>query len=458
VSLRDLFRNTLKGTNRIRLGLVLMIAALLGLMIFSSAATVLADTSAGALSQAVSMMSYGSGIIGTLTSDSPVMVYAFNGTEGDLVSIRVIGVSAGLDLSVSLIGPNQQQIGSSDGDRLSPNSGDARLSYRLPGTGTYTVLVGGIVSQNGGDFLLRLDGAQPAITGVIDSDALVQVNLPIGAPPQLYQFNANPNSASLLTLRTDSPGFTFGAEVRDADGRVVAQLDGSTLRTASLTFDPGTGVFDVVIFASNPAAPGSVVLSVVGAAALNVPANPASTPEAQAVSADSQCFAQSATGAAVNIRRGPDMSFSIDDSLEAGQSLAVINRTNGWLNVSANGQSVGWVAQAVVSLSGDCSSISLAVPAPNATPEVRPAAVSAPSPNATPEVSASAPSAPNATPEVRPPRSPASTPEVYDDDDGGNSGHGGGDDRDDDDDDDDDSDNSGHGGGGDDSDDDDDDD
>ncbi|MBC7812120.1 MAG: hypothetical protein H7175_13280, partial [Burkholderiales bacterium] len=97
---------------------MITIVALVCVMIFGSAVT-----GAPALAQGVSMMSYGSGLVGTLTNAAPVMVYAFNGVEGDLVTIRVIGVSAGIDLSVSLIGPNQQQIGSSDGDSLSPNGG-----------------------------------------------------------------------------------------------------------------------------------------------------------------------------------------------------------------------------------------------------------------------------------------------------------------------------------------------
>lgn len=108
--------------------------------------------------------------------------------------------------------------------------------------------------------------------------------------------------------------------------------------------------------------------------------------------------------AEVNVRTGPGPAFAILDTVQEGQTVAVIGRLSdcSWLQVVRPGKGVGWVASPLVILSRACGDLPLvAGPTPVAT---RPAQQPAPAPVST--VAASA-TQPVATPMSQPVAQPA---------------------------------------------------
>src|SRR5688572_10668901 len=116
----------------IRAGVLLALALILSVAVF------------GAAAQQISPIEPGVVIVGTLPSEGATAAYSFAGNLGDLVTVRVIGVTPGMDPTITLLGPAQEVILARDNDLLSPaNASMATVIYRLFSTGTYTVLVSG---------------------------------------------------------------------------------------------------------------------------------------------------------------------------------------------------------------------------------------------------------------------------------------------------------------------------
>src|SRR5687767_5549559 len=143
----------------------------------------------GASAQQVSPINYGVVVVGTLPTEGATAAYSFNGNLGDLVTIRVIGVTPGMDPNITLLGPGQETILARDNDLLSPaNPSLATVVYRLFSTGTYTVVVGGTP----GDFIMTIE-AQPTVVPVIlDLDVPVPLTIPFDVAPAVFAFNTDP--------------------------------------------------------------------------------------------------------------------------------------------------------------------------------------------------------------------------------------------------------------------------
>ncbi|RMF80383.1 MAG: hypothetical protein D6737_08165 [Chloroflexi bacterium] len=355
--------------------IIIMIVALLLMM---------AVGSAGAQG---TVIAYGSPVFGTLSAEAPLGFFNFNGTAGDLITVRVIGTGGGLDPNVGLLSPTQVSLASNDNDLFSPGSSDASVSLRLPETGVYSLLVGG---SNGttGDFLLRVDAAAPSVSTALSPDTPTVVNIPLGAPSQSFSFNANPGGSTTLNLSTDSPGFGFTAVVRNGAGQIVAILGGDTLQSASLTIGAGSGVYEVAVSSSSPDTQGAVNISLgAGAAAStgqtsSAPPPPAATQEAVApppaqtgadplagIGANDACTVTPA-GGNVNLRAGAGTNFPVQGQLFAGQTANPDGQTFGndnfiWFRLP----STAWVRSDVVRQAGNCIGLpTVASPAAPAAP------------------------------------------------------------------------------------------
>ena len=195
--------------------------------------------------QSGNLLTYGQAVTNSIGANNPLAFYTFNGTEGDLVTIRVISLSPDFDTTVTLNAPAQSQLAFNDGDPLSPNSRDARVDYRLTSSGVYTILVGG---TGAGDFVLLLDGrpaeqAEELTGGGITAD--------VTGTSLLYRFSALAEQPAALTISSETPDFAFVAIVRDSTGQAVAILSGSTGRTATFFVPPGEETYEIEISSSS---------------------------------------------------------------------------------------------------------------------------------------------------------------------------------------------------------------
>ena len=57
-----------------------------------------------------STITYGSGASGTLNATTPFAFYSFTGNANDLISVQILALAEGLQPSVALNAPNQQQL------------------------------------------------------------------------------------------------------------------------------------------------------------------------------------------------------------------------------------------------------------------------------------------------------------------------------------------------------------
>ncbi|MAS36860.1 MAG: hypothetical protein CL610_22845 [Anaerolineaceae bacterium] len=304
-------------------------------------------------------LNYGDNVVATLPATNPLAFYSFTGTGGDQVSVQVIGITPGLDPAVSLNGPTQQQLASNDNDPNAPGTTDARIAVNLPQDGVYTVLVSS-VSGLPGDFLIRLNGQQPA-AGQPVSDTPTSADV-AGGGAQLFSIEANPSAPSVLTVSSDLPDFEFRVVVRDANGAMIALLVGSG--QTIMTLPAGTGTYLVEVTAVDPAASGQVSVSVSDALPASAPtaAPPVeATPTSTATSVDSGpsdvCEVSALGSDAVNVRSGPGTNFDTIAQLLPGTRFTAAGIYNTWylVNIPTGGQ--GWIRRDVVATFGPCDTL-----------------------------------------------------------------------------------------------------
>ncbi|MBC7814571.1 MAG: hypothetical protein H7175_25675, partial [Burkholderiales bacterium] len=139
------------------------------------------------LAQSGETINYGATVVGNISTAAPLAVYNFNASAGDLITVRVVGLTSEMDPSVILLGPAQEQLASSDNDQFSFGEGDARISFFTANGGSYSLIVGGAGGTTG-DFVLRLEGRTPVSSTEIEFNVPVRVDVPINSAPQFFTF------------------------------------------------------------------------------------------------------------------------------------------------------------------------------------------------------------------------------------------------------------------------------
>ncbi|MBC7813576.1 MAG: hypothetical protein H7175_20625 [Burkholderiales bacterium] len=212
--------------------------------------------------QGETVLNYGDSAVGSISSAAPLVVYRFTGGPGDLVTIRVIGLSSELDPSILMLGPAQEQLASSDNDQFSFGAGDARISFFLSQAGDYSIIVGG-AQGTAGDFVLRLQGRAPVNAAQMEFNVPVRVDVPINSAPQFFAFEADtsePFCPTTLTVTAETPGFQFAVKIRDESGELMTQLRGGNLQENRTTVQANTGRYEVEVLAADPFTQGAVFL------------------------------------------------------------------------------------------------------------------------------------------------------------------------------------------------------
>lgn len=285
---------------------------------------------------------YGSTVTGMVDAATPLAFYTFNGVAGDLVSIRLTGFEPSFTPLLTLNGPTQAQVASSDNDPFSPNTGGARIDYRLTEDGVYTILVTGGMSS--GQFVLRLDGQgalpippltvgqQVALVDVVSSTRFNLIPQPGG--PQVFSFSSA------------TPGFSFQATVRNLQGDIVAVLQGDEARPAQYVLRPDDFGYDIEFSRGSLTIEGVVTVGLSNVCDVAAVAPPTFNPPPY-------CAASSVQP--VNVRRGPSTDEGVLAQLQPGQFYRVTGVNNGWYSIEVPGFGAGWVRNDVVVISGPCS-------------------------------------------------------------------------------------------------------
>jgi uncharacterized protein YraI len=312
--------------------------------------------------QQANPVSFGTAVFGTVSPDGTPVAYSFTGNFGDLVTMRAAGTTPGMDPNLQLLGPDQIVLATNENSIFDPASTAASIVFRLPETGTYTVVVGGTP----GDFLLTLDvrPVLPVVPLVIDQPT--QLVFPLPVPDQIFSFNTNPTLPTTLHVNFE-PLFTdFLVEVRGGSGQLVAALN-ADFDNACLSFSPGDETFEVRAV-SGPGITGTVDFALsngpcdVGAPPVNfvVP-----TRVFEPIPIQGVCAASAPTN--VNVRFGPGLEWPVIALLPARVPIQVIGvSTNGWFAVQ-RGTLTGWLFSGVVTVIGPCDTVPAAQP-PVATP------------------------------------------------------------------------------------------
>lgn len=328
------------------------------------------------------LIGYGQSATGAISAEAPFALYAFSGNAGDHITAVVVGASEGMLPGLALIGPTGSQLTAGVSDLPASTGGSVvSLSFRLQQAGVHNLMVTNTAGTPG-QFVLRLDAAVGALSLELSPTSPASFPVQANAQPVRYSFNAALDSPQTLLLSSDTPGFAFTAQVYDGLGQLVARLGGSSLQGASLIVGPGSGRYEVVVWAQQPNTQGNISLLLSsGGAAGPIVQQPAATEEV----VPAGCRVIPERNIRVNVRSGPSTQFGIIAGLTLDNPLQVIGQSpdGTWYVVDIGGQR-GWVAGTVTILEGtDCATVPFFQSPPTPTP---PPATPTPMPTAGPVI------------------------------------------------------------------------
>ncbi|NJL94249.1 MAG: hypothetical protein HC915_11265 [Anaerolineae bacterium] len=201
----------------------------------------------GGVRSAGDLIPYNSEQTGTLYADDETDLWVFSGQAGDVISIEIAGDGI-LQPSLTLLSADAPLIDAAEVIRTGTESRSARLvSYTLPASGIYGVVVQGVASTTG-HYRLTLTAEnqvgispRPLLPGEID-----EASLPIGETQAWELTLSRPGriSAAVLPLQRSSD---FSAELRVVapSGAVLAQGRASLGEVATVADVPAleSGVY-----------------------------------------------------------------------------------------------------------------------------------------------------------------------------------------------------------------------
>lgn len=355
----------------------------------------------------------GSGLVGQIDDASPLSLFVYSGLEGELVSVKVFGLTPGFTPTLALLNASQQSVG-----RTTGSNGALELATILPSDGNYSLLIGSLDGQPG-EFAVRVDSnisGQPF--PLLDGEQL-RAEVPVGGNPQILTFDADSEGFVLLLgdpSGADTDGrLRFSAQIISANDGLLAGYHG--IYGASTAIPGGAGrIYAVVGAATSEDAgsldivllsPGVVPTSIEGdgtsgtssSSSSDTP-SPVQTPEVTGPSTTTSgtggCIAM-AGPSGVNIRGGDGTNFPPVGQVEPNGQRTVTGRNanTSWYAIDVNG-TTGWVSAQVVTVSGECGNLPV---------------VAAGGQPSQPTSSGSNPTATSTTPQTGPTATPSATVE-----------------------------------------------
>lgn len=353
-------------------------------------------------------IAYGEFTSGTLEAETPARFLNFNGSQNDLISIEAIALTPDLDPRISLLSGGSATLVVNSDDPYQPGTTNARLTYRLPETGTYTILVeteGGTTGQ----YLLllnRLDipPAQQLGAGVITPTAL-------SPDVSTVAFAVDSSQGTTVTVTSPIEGYTFVAELQAPDGQTLTVGLGGLARQFSTSIAPNTGTYQLVLRTGSANTSGNLEINFSDERPA-APVEQAAAPQPEADSGtegddtsaeqpptqapvqiiqatpvpetntdddnntsdgdgddnndgddeeggtvsnlpENRCTATPSLGGGVNIRQGPSLDFPVIASIPLDEFRYVDGTDGVWIRLVGN----GWVSSGVVDLNGPCGNI-----------------------------------------------------------------------------------------------------
>ena len=319
-----------------------------------------------AQAQDVIEIGYGSAAVNNLPTSDSAVIYTFNGTLGDLVTIRAVGISVGADPRLSLASPAQSLLATNDNTISIPTTTTAQIVFRLQETGTHYIIVNGTP----GDYLLTLDSRPAVPLTILELDTPLMITFPLADPSQAYVFNTDPFYATSLLIDATPYSIDAYVELRDGTGEIISALR-SNLDSTCISVGAGDQLLELSIVAA-PEVAGTINLTLsnapctLGTVPVEIPPTP--TPQFTPSVVEGVCVASSSRN--VNLRSGPGTNYARLALLQARQTIQVIGQSdNGqWFTVQ-NDTTQGWVSALVVTVTGPCAQLPVvaAPPLPVAT-------------------------------------------------------------------------------------------
>ncbi len=321
-------------------------------------------TAVGAVMAQGGIIGYGQSLSGALTAEAPFALYTFNGSAGDHITAYVVGATDGMQPTLSLLSPTQRQLAVSAGDPLlGPDGNLSRITYRLQETGMHTLMVTNAAGTPG-EYLLHLSAASSAVSMSLPPNSPVSFNIPPGAQPVRYSFNALPDAPLTLLITSDTPGYAFSAGIYDGLGQPVAQLGGAAVQGSSLIIGPDNGLYEVMVSGLMPESQGAVTLLLSSGGV-----SPDSTPVPVVTATPVSCMVAPQGNTRINVRSGPSTAFPVVAQMNPGTAQPVVGQSSDgtWYVIEVAGRR-GWVAGSVTVLEGPCTSLPFFESPPTPTP------------------------------------------------------------------------------------------
>lgn len=240
----------------------LLLVVAVALLLFS--AGIAPPPTPSAQAQGGGILTYGALAFGSISSQTPVQLYSFNGTQGDLIEVHLHATSNGLRPFVDLLAPDRQTIATGQQDSFAANTGDVQIVLLLPQTGVYSLMLGG-ADNTTGDYVLELNGRSATNRVPLTFGQALPVNVPLDAAPQYFTFTTEscPTTLSVLSPSQGTPyTFPFIVKVRDARGQIVSVLRGGDAFEDRVTVAPQSGDYEVEVWVADPTLTGTLTLLV----------------------------------------------------------------------------------------------------------------------------------------------------------------------------------------------------
>lgn len=171
-------------------------------------------------------LAYGGTIRASVLTPEESSQFRFEGTEGDLVRIRVDGLD-GMDPIVTLLEPNRTEVLSNDD--VSVANRDSLLIATLPSTGLQVVRITPFDATSGGEFVLSVELLDPE---VVDDSAIISIGDVVDArlhtPGDVDTFEFAGDAGQIVRIRAAGEiGVDTYMEVFGPDGTFLALNDDS---------------------------------------------------------------------------------------------------------------------------------------------------------------------------------------------------------------------------------------
>ncbi|MCL4875024.1 MAG: SH3 domain-containing protein [Anaerolineae bacterium] len=300
--------------------------------------------------------------LGEISATNPQPAYLFNAQTNQTVEIEILGVSAGLAPTITLLTPQGavlQFIGNPT------NASSVKGTVTFTQAGTYTIQV---ATSNGsqGQFVISVTDTAPQIPPTpLNLDETVTGEV-ASTQRIAYSFTSAPDAPLVLNFTRVEGPLGLKVELNRADSTPVALLSSELLGT-SLTLPPGNNIAYLLIITNET--PDSLPIGYTLNLTKAAPTDTTALPELPTTGA---CVLAT-QGQVINVRPGPGTNYNPPiTTIPASGVYNVVGRNedSSWWKINYGGGE-GWVGGGVTRRGGNCSNVPVVSypPPPQETPE-----------------------------------------------------------------------------------------